>query len=58
MEILASIGLIALGAVIGAAVMACISEGSYVDVLQDAYDKGREAGQKEERNKWLRMTDT
>lgn len=46
MEILANIGLIALGAVIGAVIMACISAGSYVDVLQDAYDKGREDGQK------------
>lgn len=46
MELLANIGLIALGAVIGAVIMACISEGSYVDALQDAYDKGREDGQK------------
>ena len=46
MEILANIGLIALGVVIGVAVMACISAGSYVYVLQDAYAKGREDGQK------------
>lgn len=46
MELLANIGLIALGAVIGVVMMACVSAGSYVDVLQDAYDKGREDGQK------------
>lgn len=51
MEILANIGLIALGVVIGVVITACVSAGGYVDALQDAYDKGREAGQKEERNK-------
>ena len=50
MELLANIGLIALGAVIGVAVMACVSAGSYVDALQDAYDKGFEDGRKEVSN--------
>lgn len=57
MEILANIGLIALGVVIGVVITACVSAGGYVDALQDAYDKEREAGQKEERNKW-QMSET
>ena len=55
MELLANIGLIALGAVIGVTIMACVSAGGYVDVLQDAYDKGFEDGRKEEHQKWLRI---
>ena len=58
MEVLINIGLIALGAAIGAIVMGCLATAGYADTLQDTYDRGYEDGQKEERQKWLRISDS
>ena len=57
MEILISIGIFALGVVIGAVVMACMATAGYADTLQDTYDRGYEDGRKEEHQKWL-MSET
>lgn len=46
MEILISIGIFALGVVIGVVVMACMATAGYADTLQDTYDRGYEDGQK------------
>lgn len=55
MEVLIGIGLIALGAAIGAIVMGCLATAGYADVLDEMYKRGFENGQKEERQKWLRI---
>lgn len=55
MEILISIGIFALGVVIGAVVMAAVFAKRYSCILDDIYNKGVEIGQKEERQKWLRI---
>ena len=55
MEVLVNIGLIAVGAVAGAVSMAAVFAKRYSYILDDIYNKGVEIGQKEERQKWLRI---
>ena len=46
LNILIAFGLVALGAAGGVLIMALWNYSHYDDVLQDAYDKGREDGQR------------
>lgn len=55
MEVLVCIGVLAVGAVIGAVTMALLASSKYAEVLDDMYEKGLEDGQKMERQKWINL---
>ena len=56
MEIIVAIGLLSVGAIIGAITMALFAASKYADVLDDMYTKGVEDGRRMERDDWIRVS--
>ena len=56
MEIIVAIGLLSVGAIIGAITMALLAANKYADVLDDMYTKGVEDGRRMERDDWIRVS--
>lgn len=56
MEIIVAIGLLSVGAIIGAITMALLAASKYADVLDDMYTKGVEDGRRMERDDWIRVS--
>lgn len=56
MEIIVAIGLLSVGAIIGAIIMALLAENKYADVLDDMCTKGVEDGRRMERDDWIRVS--
>ena len=56
MDIIVAIGLLSVGAIIGAITMALLAASKYADVLDDMYTKGVEDGRRMERDDWIRVS--